>query len=187
MAVKLDRRAHLLDAAVLEHHDAVGQRHGLDLIVRDIDHGRVGHGVLELGDLDAGGHAQGGVEIGKRLVEQEDLGVAHDGAADGHALALAAGERLGQAVEILLQLQDRCGLPHALVDLGLFQARDAHAEGHVFIDRHMRIERIGLEHHGNATLRRRHAVHQRAADAQFARRDLLQPGDRAQQGGLAAA
>jgi hypothetical protein len=34
------------------------------------------------------------------------LGLAHDGPADGHALALAAGERLGLAVEQLLELQD---------------------------------------------------------------------------------
>jgi hypothetical protein len=32
-------RADLLDAAVAQHHDAVGQRHGLDLVVRDVDHG----------------------------------------------------------------------------------------------------------------------------------------------------
>ena len=56
------------------------------------------------------GDAQRGVEVGQRLVEQEDLGVAHDGAADGDALALAARQRLGQAVEIFGQLQDLGGL-----------------------------------------------------------------------------
>ncbi len=35
-------------------------------------------------------HAQLGVEVGQRLVEQEDLRLAHDRAADGDALALAA-------------------------------------------------------------------------------------------------
>ena len=37
-------------------------------------------------------HAQLGVEVGQRLVEQEHRRLAHDGAAHRHALALAAGE-----------------------------------------------------------------------------------------------
>ena len=51
---------------------------------------------MEAGDLDAGGDAEGGVEVGEGLVEEEELRRAHDGAADGDALALAAGE-LGRA------------------------------------------------------------------------------------------
>jgi hypothetical protein len=45
--------------------------------------------------LDLGAHvdAQLGVEVRQRLVEQEDLGLADDGAAHGDALALAAGKR----------------------------------------------------------------------------------------------
>ncbi len=100
VVVELHRRADLLDAAVLQHDDAVGERHRLDLVVGDVDHRRVGHRFLELGDLDAGGDAQRRVEVGQRLVEQEHLRIAHDGAADGDALALAARQRLGQAVEI---------------------------------------------------------------------------------------
>ena len=51
--------------------------------------------------LDLAAHlvAQLGVEIGERLVEQEDLRIAHDGAADGDALALAAGKLARIAVE----------------------------------------------------------------------------------------
>src|SRR3712207_7373196 len=37
------------------------------------------------------------VEVRERLVEQEHLGVAHDGAAHRHALPLPAGERFGLA------------------------------------------------------------------------------------------
>jgi hypothetical protein len=48
--------------------------------------------LVQLLDLGAHLHAQLGVEVGQRLVEQEDLGVAHDGAAHRHALALAARE-----------------------------------------------------------------------------------------------
>jgi hypothetical protein len=36
-----------------------------------------------------------GVEVGERLVEQEQAGVPHDATADGHALLLAAGQLPG--------------------------------------------------------------------------------------------
>ena len=51
----------------------------------------------------------------------------------------------------------------------------------------MRIERVGLEHHGDVAVLRRDVVDQPLADADLAAGDLLQPGDHAQQGRLAAA
>ena len=45
---------------------------------------------MQLGDLDPHRDAKLGIEIGEGLVEEEDLGFAHDGAADGDALALAS-------------------------------------------------------------------------------------------------
>ena len=62
--------------------------------------------------LDLGAHldAELGVEVGERLVEEEERGLAGDGAADGDALALAAGELLRLAVEQALDLQDLGGL-----------------------------------------------------------------------------
>ena len=88
--IEVERGARLLDLAGIHEHDAVGERHRLDLIMRDIDHGGA---KLLVQALDLAPHlvAQLGVEVGQRLVEQEDLRVAHDGAADGDALALAAG------------------------------------------------------------------------------------------------
>ena len=91
IVIKFGRRADLLDQPRPQHHDAVGQRHRLDLVMRDIDHGNAERAV-ELGDLDAHLCAQFGIEIGKRLVEQKQLRMAHDGPADRDALALAAGK-----------------------------------------------------------------------------------------------
>ncbi len=89
--VKLHRRADLLHDAVLQHHDPVGKRHRLDLIVGHVDHRGV-ELVVELADLHAHVHPERRVEIGERLVEQEDRRIAHDGAADRHPLTLAAGK-----------------------------------------------------------------------------------------------
>ena len=63
--------------------------------------------------------AQLGIEIAQRLVEQERLGLLDDGAADGDALALAARELVGPALQQMRDLQDVGGLGDALGDLGL--------------------------------------------------------------------
>ena len=89
----------------MHHHDLVGHGHRLDLVVGDVD-GRGLQPLVQLLDLGAHLHAQLGVEIGERLVEQEDLRIADDGAAHGDALALAAGELARIAVEQLLEAED---------------------------------------------------------------------------------
>ncbi len=43
--------------------------------------------------------------MGDRLIEQKQLGLAHDGPADGDALLLAAGQFLRAAIEQLVDLQ----------------------------------------------------------------------------------
>ena len=95
---KIERRALLLDHAVAHQHDPVGKRHRLDLVVGDVDHRRRD---LLVQALDLAPHlvAKLGVEIGERLVEEEDLRVANDGAADGDALPLAAGKLARMALE----------------------------------------------------------------------------------------
>ena len=98
MIVKLERRAHLLDDAVMHHDDLVGHGHGLDLVVGDIDR-RGLEPLMQFLDLGAHGDAQLGIEIRQRLVEQEHLRIAHDGAAHGDALALTAGQLPGITVE----------------------------------------------------------------------------------------
>ena len=53
--------------------------------------------------------------------------------------------------------------------------------------RHVRIERVGLEHHRDVTLPRGQVGHVAVADDDVARIDGVEPGDRMQQRGLAAA
>ena len=59
-------------------------------------------------------------------------------------------------------------------------------EGDVLEHRHMRIERVGLEHHGDAALDRRQVVDARAVDDDVAAGDVVEAGDHPQQGRLAA-
>ena len=96
--VDLERRAHLHDLAAVHDADAVAQRHGLDLVVGDVDHGGA-EPAVQLADLAARRDAQRRVEIGQRLVEQEHLGVAHDRPPERDALALAARQGVRLAIE----------------------------------------------------------------------------------------
>src|SRR5690348_11351849 len=97
--VELEGVAALLDNAVTHHDDAVGHRHRLDLVMRDVDRRRL-QALVQLLDLGAHLHAKLRVQIRQRLVEQEHLRVAHDRASHRDALALAAGELARVAVEV---------------------------------------------------------------------------------------
>ena len=75
---------------------------------------------------------------------------------------------------------------HALVDLVAPHLLQLQPERHVVEDRHVRVERVVLEDHGDVALLGRHVVHDAAADADRALRDHLEPGDHAQRRRLAA-
>ena len=152
----------------------------------DVDDGGT-QPLVQLLDLGAHVHAQLRVEVRQRLVEQEDTGLAHQRAAHGHALALAAGELRGAAVEQMVDLQRLGDLLHGPLPLRLRDLAHLHAEGDVLLHRHVRIERVGLEHHGDVALARVQVVDAPAADADLALGHGIQPGDHVEQRGLAAA
>ena len=186
MVIQIKRRPDLLDAAGLQHDDLVGHRHGFDLIVSDVNHGRVKF-LVQTRQFDPHLSAQGGVEVGQRFVEQEDLGLTHDGAADGDALALTARQVSRPAFEVGLQLQDAGGLLDFAVAFGSGHACQAQSEPHILPHRHVRIQGVGLEHHRQAAIRWSDLIDPVAVDLQFARGDLLQSRDHAQKRGFATA
>ena len=118
MVEDLLRGADLLDEAVAHDDDAVAERHGLRLVVGDVDECGVDAGA-ELDDLSAHLVTELGVEVGQRLVHQQDLRIADDGAADGDTLALAAGQGLRLPAQVLGDIQNLCSLLDLLVDLVL--------------------------------------------------------------------
>ena len=184
--INVGRSPHLLDAALIHDDDLIGQRHGLHLIVRDENRGRF-QAIVQPADLDAHLDAQLGVEIGQRLVEQERLRFAHDGAPHGHALPLPAGQLARLAIEIRRNVEKGGGLAHAPLDFGLGCAAVAQAIGHVVVDAHVRIERVILEDHGDVAIGRLDVVDDAFANVARARRNRLEAGDHAQQRGFSAA
>ena len=184
--VELERRADLLDAAVVHHHDPVGHRHRLDLVVRHVDGRRLEPLVQRL-DLGAHRDAELGVEIGQRLVEQEDLGIADDRPAHCDALPLSARELARKALQVWVEVQDLRRLGDALVDHRRLLLAKLQAERHVVMHCHVRIQRIALEHHRDVAILRFHLVDDLAVDRDRAAGDLLQPRQHSQQRRLAAA
>ena len=96
--VDLERRTHLFEAALVHHRDARAQRHRLLLVVRHVHHRRA-QAAVEKRELGARTRAEQRIEVRQRLVEQERARFADDGAAERHALALAARELGGPAIE----------------------------------------------------------------------------------------
>jgi hypothetical protein len=144
-------RAELFHAARVHHDHALRQRHGFHLVVGDEQRGDAQFPV-QLLDLQPGLGAQLGVQVGQGLVEQEHLRLANDGAAHGHALALATGQLLGLAIEQVRQFQRLRHLGHTGLDLIRRHLGDLEAIGHVVEHAHVRVERVVLEHHGDVAL-----------------------------------
>ena len=183
--VELLRRRDLLQDAGAHDRDAMPEGHGLGLVVGHVDGGRV-QALLQARDGGAHLDAQLGVEVGERLVHEEGLRLAHDRAAHGHALALAAGEVGGLAVEVRLEVEDLGRLGHAAVDLvGLLLAQ-LQREAHVVAHAHVRVQGVVLEDHRDVAILGREVVDDLPADLQVALGDVLEPGDHAQRGRLPA-
>ena len=190
--VKFRRRADLHNVAHIHDHHAVGKRHRLGLVVRHEDDREV-ELLLQLLDLKAHGFAQLRVEVGKRLVQQHDLRIGDNGARQRDALLLSAGEvaRIDLFHAVQAGVLERHF--HALDHLRLRHLAHAQREGHVFKDVHVRPYRERLEHHAQPALLRRHIqvlaldADGPAAQVDFAVAQILESGDHAQRGRLAAA
>ena len=103
LGVDFLRRRNLLHQPVLHHDDAVGERQRLVLIMRDIDRGAA---ELAMDATDFGAHFQPqfGVEVGQRLIHQQQSRLDHDRAGYCDALLLPARKLAGQLVLVTGQL-----------------------------------------------------------------------------------
>ena len=177
--IQFERGADLLDRAVAQHHHAIGQRHRLDLIVSDVDRG-CAELAVQLGDLDPGLAAQRGVEIGQWLVEQEHLGRAHNRPPDRNPLALAARQLCRPALQVGPEVEDCRGALDLVANHRLVDVRQPQRKRHVIGYRHVRIQRIRLEHHRQVALGRRQIGDVAPVEHQAAAIDRFQAGDQPQ-------
>ena len=120
----------LLHAAVLDHHDAVGDQHGLVEIVGDEQDGLLGARV-DVEQLGLHGLARLRVERAERLVHQQHLGVDRERARDADALLHAAGELVRAAVERVLEADEIEIAARGVAQLAAAHALHFEAEHHV--------------------------------------------------------
>ena len=155
LGVDLARRADLHQHALGEDADAVGHGHRLDLVVRDVEHGRAELGLDAL-QLEPQIGAQLGVERGQRLVHQVD----RRAGAPARGRWRRAASRRPTAGSSGCRACGRCAPasrpPRRARRISAFRhlaRRRAQREGQVVEHRQMRIERILLEDEGDVARR----------------------------------
>jgi hypothetical protein len=123
------------------------------------EHGGDADPLLDLADVLADADAQLRVEVRERLVEQQHLRLEHERAGERDALLLAARDPRRVAVQVVRQADELEHPLDALLHLTLRQLPQPQAEGDVLEHRHVRPQRVALEHH-----RRRPALRRQAGD-----------------------
>ena len=176
---------HLDDLTGVHHRDAGGHGHGLLLVVGHGDEGDP-DAFLEVDQLELGRLAQPLVQGPQGLVQEQELGVLGQAAGQGDALALPAGELVRAALAQRGDLEQFEHVPDALGALGPGHLLLLEPELHVLLHRHVGEQGVGLEHHVDRAGVGRDLRHVHPVDEDAPCGRPLQPGEHAQQGGLAA-
>ena len=186
VVIDVNRGADLLDVTPLHDDDAARHGHSFGLVVGDVD-GRRAERFVEFDDFGTHLDTEFRVEVGQRFVHQEDFRVTDDGTAEGDTLTLTTRKGLWLTVEIFFDLKDAGSFADAAVDFLAGKATDAETKGHVVVDRHVRIQGVGLEDHRDVAVFRGAVVGIFAIDPEFAAGDVFQTGDHTKGRGFAAA
>jgi hypothetical protein len=184
--VHLNRRAELLDPPAAHHRDPVGHAHRLVLVVRDQDGGEA-EAPLQPLDLDLHVEAEGAVQRGEGLVQQQDGRLRRQRPCQGHALLLPPGKLPRPPVPQRRELHHFQQLRHARGNAGARLAAGAGPVCDVVRHRHVREKGVVLEHDADAPAVGRQHVHRGAVDQHLPRRWPDEARDAPQQGGLPAA
>ena len=116
MAIDFRGLAGLQDLALPHADGPAAEQQGFGRLRRRVDEDRAGC-FKNARQFGAQFLAQLVIEIGERLVQQHQIGALHQRAGNRGALLLAAGQLQRRAIQIRFQLQEPCGLLHALLDL----------------------------------------------------------------------
>ena len=145
------RRIVLSNSALPHHRNAIGDGHGLGLVVGDVYYGYA-LAAHEIHHLDPHIFAQGGVEIAQRFVEQHQRRPCSKAAGDGDALLLPAGEFARTTIGIGTEPCHTKGMGNACRDLRGWQTLRLEPEVEIAQDRHVRPQGVILEDHADAAL-----------------------------------
>ena len=180
------RSVDLLNVTVLHDDDTVGHGHGFGLVMGNIDEGGF-QLYVNFGKLGTHLSTELGVQVGKGLVEKEDLRIADYGASEGNTLTLTARKSLRLTVEQVGNVENTGSLFNSALDFLLGNLAELKTEGHVAENGHVRIKSVVLEHHGDVAVLRSNVVYETVAYVELAFGDFFQTGDHTKGGGFTAA
>ena len=150
----LHRRGELRRPALVQHQQAVAQRHRLHLVVRH----------EQAGDAQAAAAAGGSprASSARSLASRLDSGSSNRNSFGWRTIARPIATRCrcppescrGLRAEQRAETEQRRRLVDTAADVVARQAADAQAVRHVVEHAHVRIERVVLEHHGDVAFRR---------------------------------
>ena len=167
----------LLQNTAIQNRHTVGERHGFDLVVRHVD-GRGAEFVVETTDFLSHLMTQFRIQVGQGFVHQQHLRSTDKGSTERNTLTLPAAELLRFFVKVVLEFKHAGGFFDTSLHFSLgkpfFSFDHTKSEGEVVANRHVRVERIGLEHHAQASSTRREMVHRYVIDADGTVRDFFQ-------------
>ena len=145
---------------------------------------------LDLLDLKPHPLAEDRVQIGERLIQQQDPGLRDKGPSQGDPLLLPAGKLGGHTLREPAQMDDLQDLFHLFPGLFLWPFADLERISHIVKDIHVRPDSIGLKDHTDPPLLRRDqhipGTDQVPVDPDLPGRRLLKPRDHPQHCRLAA-
>ena len=168
----------------LEHRNPMTQRHRLNLVMGHIHRCRA-QPQMQPAQLGTHRHPQLRIQVRQRLIHQERLRLTHNRATHRDPLPLTTRQSLRLTLQEIGDLEHFSSVIHAALDLILGRLTQLQPERHIVIHRHMRIQRIILEHHRNIAVLRGDVIHQLVTDVHLPLRDLLQTRDHAQHRRLA--
>ncbi len=182
--VDVDRTADLGDPAQVHDRDALGHGHGFFLIVGH-HHARHTHALDDFHQFQLHLRTQFLVQRAHRLVEQQQLRPLGQRTCQRHALTLTAGQLMRLALGVLAHLHQLEHLGHAGIDLGGRDLVLLETERDVLRHGHVREQRVGLEHHVDRSLVRRHVGDVDAVEENAPLRGPFEPCQHPQQSGFA--
>ncbi len=124
LAVEFEGTTGLQEAAAFDDGEVVRSRDEIGRVMRDVEEGEV-EVALEIPQETAQVAAQGGIEVGERFVEEDESGLEDEGATEGGARRLTAGEGGGEVMESRTEVEPVChhfGTGAALVAVDALEA-----------------------------------------------------------------
>ncbi len=172
--------AELLLSAFAYHHDSVCHRHCLFEIMSCIHHRLID---LFLESFQFPGHllTDLGIQVGQRLVEQQNPGATDQGPPNGHSSQFSAAESLRQAIEDMSDPQVLRDLPDLAIDLLRWDPSQSKRIGKILVGGQMRVKGHILKDHRYIAFPRRDFIDAFLTEVDIALIRSLQTGNQTEQ------